>query len=189
MVSVIKPFLFLLTAFSAGIAFSSGIAQAEEYLSLADFYAQAFSAEAVDNAEIKTLWLKKEDKAEAEKIFAHPYAGLRVRYRIQGETTAWVMDEIGKEKPITIGVIIDGHKIRQVSVLAFNESRGWEIKYPFFTDQFRGLSLQDDNHLSDHIDGITGATLSVNAVRAVSRWALYLNRQVNTSATTNLAHE
>ena len=86
-------------------------------------------------------------------------------------------------------MIIDGHQIRQVSVLAFNESRGWEIKYPFFTDQFRGLSLQDDNHLSDNIDGITGATLSVNAVRAVSRWALYLNRQVNTSATKNLAHE
>jgi hypothetical protein len=64
-------------------------------------------------------------------------------------------------------------------VLAFRESRGWEIRYPFFTDQFSGLTLAPDGYLSKPIDGITGATLSVRAVERVTRLALWLNAQVH----------
>ena len=63
-------------------------------------------------------------------------------------------------------------------VLAFRESRGWEIRYPFFTEQFSGLTLADDGYLSGPVDGITGATLSVRATEKVARLALWLDAQV-----------
>jgi Na+-translocating ferredoxin:NAD+ oxidoreductase RnfG subunit len=41
------------------------------------------------------------------------------------------------------------------------------------------LTLATDGYLSDSIDGITGATLSVRAVERVARLALWLDMQVN----------
>ncbi len=55
--------------------------------------------------------------------------------------------------------------IQDVKVLVFRESRGWEVKYPFFTDQFNQVQLNNEKELNKHIDGISGATLSVNALR------------------------
>ena len=75
-------------------------------------------------------------------------------------------------------MVVAGERIERVEVLAFRESRGWEIRYPFFTDQFSGLTLAEDGYLSEHIDGITGATLSVRAVERVARLALWLDAQV-----------
>jgi hypothetical protein len=61
-----------------------------------------------------------------------------------------------------------------VTVLAFRESRGWEIRHPAFTQQFKDATLID-NALDRHIDGVSGATLSVWAMTAVTRLALYLD--------------
>lgn len=101
-----------------------------------------------------------------------------MRYWRDGNRTAWILDEIGKELPITIGVVLVDGAIREVRILEFREIRGWEVRYPFFTDQFRGATLTVDGELDTHIDGITGATLSVGAVKRVARAALYLNEQV-----------
>ncbi|WP_211225087.1 FMN-binding protein [Oceanobacter kriegii] len=162
---------YLLTAsFSLLMVMGATSAKAEEYLSQADFLKQAFGEQ---QPKVKTLWLKKDIKPQVADILGHPYAGLRVRYWYQGNQSAWILEEIGKERPITIGVILDADQIRSVNILAFRESRGWEVKYPFFTDQFKGLTLTDDQQLSDHIDGVTGATLSVRAVTKVARLALF----------------
>jgi len=49
----------------------------------------------------------------------------------------------------------------------------------FFTRQFVGLSLQPPkSQLSENIDGITGATLSVKAVKKTARFALFLHQLV-----------
>lgn len=128
----------------------------------------------------KTLWLTKETKQQVEKILHHPSNALRYRYWQQGEKSVWIMNEIGKEKPITIAVVLHGDTIEQVKILAFRESRGWEVQHKFFTKQYVGVSLNPDkkNHkLSKRIDGITGATLSVNAVNKVARIALFLQQQ------------
>ena len=144
--------------------------KAEEYLSQQAFLQQAFGE---TSPQVKTLWLKNDLKPAVSEILGHPYPGLRVRYWVNDQRSAWVLEEIGKERPITIGVILDGGQIHEVSILAFRESRGWEVKYPFFTDQFKGLSLTEEQQLSDHIDGVTGATLSVRAVTKVARLALF----------------
>lgn len=124
------------------------------------------------------LWLTPDLKARAARVLDHSYAGMRVKYWRDGNRTAWVIDEIGKERPITIGVVVANGRIEQVQVLAFRESRGGEVRYPFFTRQFANLGLKDGDRLDGHVDGITGATLSVWAVTKVSRLALVFHGEV-----------
>jgi len=128
----------------------------------------------------KLLWLSQELQTSIKRILGHPYPTLRLRYWQQDETTAWILEEIGKEKPITLGVAIKAGKIERLSVLIFRESRGSEIRYPFFTQQFHKRRLGQNLRLDGAIDGISGATLSVRAAEKLARLALYLHQQVTT---------
>lgn len=110
----------------------------------------------------------------AQEILGHQLRQLRLSYWHQNGRSAWILNEIGKVKPITIGIVVEEAKIAAVNILEFRESRGWEVKYPFFTEQFIGSTLAPNKHLDKNIDGITGATLSVRAVKNVARFALYL---------------
>lgn len=145
------------------------------YLTTGEFLDYAFEQ---NPPEAQTLWITREYREPLEGLLGHRYGSLRLRYWRDGDRTAWILDEIGKELPITIGVIIEGTAIEAVRILEFREIRGWEVRYPFFTDQFRGASLVDDDELDTGIDGITGATLSVGAVTRVAKAALYLHEQV-----------
>lgn len=130
----------------------------------------------------KVIWLTKVLKTKVADILNHDYAGLRVRYwrgdSEQAQQTVWILNEIGKEKNITVGITIIKQRIASLNVLVFRESRGWEVKYDFFTRQFRQLFLQDGQQLNKSIDGITGATLSVRAVEKLARIALLLDKEV-----------
>lgn len=126
----------------------------------------------------KMLWLTPTLKARVERILGHAYGGLRVRYWQQGARTAWVLDEIGKEEPITFGVLVEQGRVQGIEVLVYRESRGWEVRHGFFRKQFEGAHLGAEDQLDRRIDGITGATLSVNAMRKVARVALVLAGEV-----------
>jgi|TARA_Y100000310_G_scaffold345027_1_gene461267 hypothetical protein len=156
------------------MSFAFAEAGAETYLDRGAFLRHAFHGQA-PAAEI--LWLSPQDRHQATVILGHPYAGLRVRYWLRNGRSAWILDEIGKDKPITIGLVIEANHIVDLRILAFRESRGGEVRYPFFTDQFRGLGLQSDQRLDGMVDGITGATLSVRAVKRIANFALYLERR------------
>lgn len=136
---------------------------------LPQFLAQAFPGAPPQSA---MLWLTPPVKQRAAAILGHDYAGLRCKYWRQGERTAWVLDEIGKEQPITVGIVVEKGEILQLQVLAFRESRGGEVRQDFFTRQFGHTGLKPDDKLDRHIDGITGATLSVSAVSRLARLAL-----------------
>ncbi len=142
---------------------------------------EAFIAEvfADDPPKPTVIWPSSELKAEMKAILGHDYGGLRVRYWQQDGRTAWILDEIGKEKPITTGFVINQGRIERVKVLIFRESRGWEVRHSFFTDQFDNASLQTDHELDRTIDNISGATLSVRAVSRLARIALLLDQTVN----------
>jgi len=151
---------------------------ATDYLTREDFLNGAFSSQPPAP---KTLWLRGELRKGAEKILGHRYAALRIRYWRNDDQhlrTVWILDEIGKELPITTGIVVDGTAIESVQLLAFRESRGGEVRYPAFTRQFNGLSLTQDGYLSGHVDGISGATLSVSALKRLSRLALYFHSYV-----------
>jgi len=123
------------------------------------------------------IWLKGDVKENAAEILGHNYPGIRIRYWGKDERTAWILEEIGKTQPITVGLVVDDNGLEFIRVLAFRESRGWEVRYPFFTDQFSGIRLTSDNELDRPVDGISGATLSVRALKKLARLALYLHKQ------------
>lgn len=136
---------------------------------------QDFLAETFDNAIPKSqvIWMKGGVRKNVADILGHNYVGLRIRYWQDEQRSAWVLEEIGKTEPITFGVVIADNKVEMVKVLAFRESRGDEVRYPAFTQQFSQAALEYDQ-LDRHIDGISGATLSVRAMTKVVRLALYL---------------
>lgn len=140
---------------------------------------EAFIAEVFgdDPPRTSTLWIKGGLKDQINVIMGHDLGVLRLRYWGRGRKTAWILEEIGKSEPITTGIVVDHGEIARLEVLIFRESRGWEVRYPFFTRQFKGASLAERDRLDRRIDGITGATLSVRALEKVAALALYLHRQ------------
>ena len=134
-----------------------------------------------DPPKSKELWLRKLLKEEVKSIMGHDLGVLRLRYWYKDDRSAWILEEIGKERPITTGIVVNKNKIELVRILIFRESRGWEVRHPFFTDQFKDANLMQENKLDRSIDGISGATLSVKAVTKLARLALMLNRYVTGS--------
>lgn len=154
-----------------------------QYLTQAEFLAEVFGQQESSRA---TLWLNDELQVEAKRILGHRYASLRLRYWRGGSTTAWILDEIGKTRPITIGVSVNESGIERVRIMEFRESRGGEVRMPFFTDQFPGLSLVAGGaRLNRSIDGISGATMSVSAVKKVAAFALHLHSRVSAGSDTH----
>ena len=145
------------------------------YQKPADFIKQVFNN---NPPKPSVLWLKKDLKKQLSDILDHKYKGMRIRYWQQDRKTAWILEETGKDKLITTGIVISDGKIEQVKVLIFRESRGWEVRHDFFTDQFKQVKLADDKQLNKHIDNISGATLSVRAIKKLARIALLLDKIV-----------
>lgn len=141
---------------------------------------KAFVAEAFDGQppKAKVLWLKGELRDTIADILSRPYPKLRIRYWLDKHRSVWVLDAIGKERPITAGLVVNQGRLERLRVLTFRESRGWEIRHEFFTDQFKDLGTNPDGKLDHPIDGITGATLSVRAMKRLARIALLLHKTV-----------
>jgi hypothetical protein len=125
------------------------------------------------------VWLIGDIKTDVDQIMGHPLGELRVRYWHKDHRSAWILEEIGKEEPITTGIVVHQGKIEHIQVLIYRESRGWEVRHDFFTRQFEGAELRSDGELDRTIDNISGATLSVRALTKLARLALYLDKQVS----------
>jgi hypothetical protein len=168
----------VLTTLSA-LAGGGAYAGSQVYQTPEEFIAEVFSGHSPD---AQALWIKPDLRRQLTEVLGHN-PGLRQRYWRGDRRTVWVLDEIGKDLPITAGVVINDGAIEEIRVLVFRESRGWEIKYPFFTRQFLNARL-DDRDLSRPIDGITGATLSVRAMKRMARAALLLHEHTAASTST-----
>jgi len=124
------------------------------------------------------LWLTPELRKQVTKILGHVPRTARYRYWRSDERTLWVLDEVGRTEDITFGFDIAAGQISHSKVLAFRETRGWEIRAPWFTRQFDGARLTPELQLSQSVNAITGATLSVDAFRRSARLALFLHQHV-----------
>jgi hypothetical protein len=144
----------------------------EVYQTPERFIAEAFGGSA---PKPRILWLTKDVAAVANRILGHATPNLRQRYWSDGGRSVWVLEEIGKEEPITAGFIVENGRIAQAHVLVYRESRGAEIHYPAFLKQYQGAVLTADERLDRSIDGISGATLSVRAMGRMARLALYFD--------------
>lgn len=156
------------------------LAHAEEALMSPESFLETAFAGA--SPQSKLLILPASLRQQAQELLGHPYNGMRVRYWWLDGKSAWIVDEIGKEKPITLGLVVKQDKIESVELLVYREERGGEIRMASFRDQFRQSTLKEDRQLDRSIDGISGATLSVNAVRNVARLVLLFHRHVAASA-------
>ncbi len=145
-------------------------------LSPEKFVSQAFGGKAPSPQKI---WFTGKLKETVGDILNRK-APARTKYWKKGNKTVWVLEQIGKYKPITTGLIVENGALKQLKVLIYRESHGWEVKYPFFTDQFIGIELKDmeDYKLNKGIDGISGATLSVRSLVRLARLALTLDAEV-----------
>ena len=159
----------LLSSFAVSV-FARGVNQTDK-----EFLAETFSNNLPKS---RVVWIKGDLRTEISTILGHEYAGLRIRYWQQASRTAWILEEIGKESPITFGIVISDNKIEHITVLAYRESRGGEIQQRAFTRQFTNATLSEQK-LDRHIDGISGATLSVRAMTSVATMALYLTQFIN----------
>jgi hypothetical protein len=172
-------FVTLFFLFLCVFSLTSNKAYSATYQTTPEFLSENFS---VPPSKAKSLWLTPELKKLSTEILSRPVRGMRVRYYSENDKTAWILEEIGKERPITVGVIVNGNiedfHIEHVKVLAFRESRGWEVRYPSFTNQYKNVRMTPNYELDQNIDGITGATLSVWALNKIARLALFYHQQV-----------
>jgi len=150
-------------------------ASADVYQAPAEFVRETFGGE---QPMAKAVWVTGDLKARVKKVLGHPYRDLRVRYWVLDGRSAWILEEVGKIEPITVGVVVEDGRIEAMKVLAYRESRGFEIRFPFFMDQYRGAQVDANSKLDRQIDGISGATLSVRAATRLARLALVLDREI-----------
>lgn len=162
--------LILIAAGPAHAQIDEGIE--DVYLAPTAFLSAAFDGEIPDP---EKFWITKGHKNEIKEILGHKLGVLRVTYWRRGTRTAWILQEIGKVKPITTGLVVENGALTRLAVLIYRESRGWEVRHDFFTDQFKGARMTGRHKLDRRIDGISGATLSVNALIRLARLALYLH--------------
>lgn len=164
----ISKLLFSVILFLVAFSVSArGVYQTDQ-----DFLAEIFNNKVPKS---QVIWIKGDIRQNVTDILGHNYVGLRIRYWQDMHRSAWILEEIGKTELITFGIVISDNKVETVKVLAFRESRGGEIRYPAFTQQFNQAQLEG-NKLNRHIDGISGATLSVRAMTVVVELALYLEQ-------------
>jgi Na+-translocating ferredoxin:NAD+ oxidoreductase RnfG subunit len=86
---------------------------------------------------------------------------------------AQVRNVRGKDQPITFLVAIDSaDRLKDVDILVYREPYGGEVAYEAWRRQFRGKTAADSLRVGREIRGISGATISVNAVTLGVRQAV-----------------
>lgn len=146
---------------------------AKEKIQIEQFLAQQFKHQ---TPKPDRIWVTAEIKPAISKILSQPPKQLNYRYWQAQDKTIWLLDELGKERDITTAVVIKNHQIVAIKVIVYRESRGGEVQLPWFTDQFVGVD--SSSNWQRNIDSISGATLSVNALKKQAELALFLSGKI-----------
>jgi len=112
------------------------------------------------------------DAAQLQQLDASGVRARSANWSVQvarrgGTTLGFVVTDavIGKVELINyaVGIALDG-SVRQVEILAYRESHGFEIRLPAWRKQFAGKGPAAALHVGDDIANISGATLSCTHV-------------------------
>ena len=141
--------------------------QLQVYLTKKQAFEIAFPG--ADKIKKERLWLTKEEIRAIEEIYMYKiyekrftfYTGIK-----NGKSMGSMLIDniIGKSFPITFMTVLntDG-TVRDVEIMVYREPQGWEVRYKSFRSQFYG---KDTSSNSNEILSISGATLSVRAVKS-----------------------
>ncbi|OUU61694.1 MAG: hypothetical protein CBC22_06555 [Alphaproteobacteria bacterium TMED62] len=130
------------------------------------------------------LIVKGEYKQKIKAIMGSKYKKRMFSYWQNNTEQVWILNSIGKYKPITAAFITDKCKVKSSHVLVYREQHGYEIKYPAFLLQFKETEMDKTLKLNTKIDNISGATLSVNSMKRMARTALLLSKLSNENSCT-----
>jgi hypothetical protein len=165
---------YLIPLFSLIFIFGNSFSYGES-LNQSEFLENTFQG-SVPEAEY--LWMTSSNRKIIESILLHEYNGLRIKYWQNKNQTVWVLGSMAKEKPVSAGIVVEKEKIRYLEILAAEGRWGSMVKNATFTRQFEGISLNENSRLNQAIDGISGATQSVNVVTRLAHLALALDKIV-----------
>ena len=93
-----------------------------------------------------------------------------------------ILDNVkGKSQPITYAVFFDETGIvSQSHIIKYREPIGGEISHKYWLNQFWGKSSNSEYEVGTDVDGISGATISVNAVtRGIHRCTFIAEYWIN----------
>lgn len=141
-------------------------AYAAQYLSVEAAQQQMFGAARFEPLRLglSTVQQKQIDASATTNNNIEP----RIWQVREGEKIAgyfFVHDVIGKQDYITYAVGLDaGGKVKNVEILAYRESHGYEIRNARWRAQFAGKRATDTVKLDADIANISGATLSCRHV-------------------------
>ncbi len=128
--------------------------------------------------ERRTAFLTEQQAAAAEKS-ARAKLGSRVwTYYVAGSTAAYFESHPVRTMDETVMVVVNGGKIAFVEVLAFSEPPDY-LASPRWLGQLQARALDDDLALRRGLRGITGATLTAEAVVRSARRVLAVHEVIH----------
>ena len=130
------------------------------------------------------LIVKGEAKDQIKSIMGNKYKKRLFSYWQNDTQQVWILNSIGKYKPITAAFSIQNCSVKSAHVLVYREQHGYEIKYPFFLTQFNDAKIDSTLKLNTKIDNISAATLSVNSMKRMAKMALLLSKLSNENSCT-----
>jgi Na+-translocating ferredoxin:NAD+ oxidoreductase RnfG subunit len=108
----------------------------------------------------------KEQAKEIEKKSGVNFRNNEIKiWNVEGGATFIIDEVLGKHEFITyaIGINKDG-SVKQIEVMNYNESYGYEIRDESWRQQFSGKTVADQFKLDVDIKNVSGATLSCRHV-------------------------
>lgn len=165
-----RPFLWavlMIFVFGSTLLSASEDERREDvYLTKKEAFALAFPG--AEKIKKEKKWLTDTQREAIGKILGKEYQERRVTYYFglneesQPIGAMVIGNEIGRSYPITFMVVInpDG-TVKDVEIMVYRESHGWEVRFESFLSQFFG---RDAGDRFDNINNITGATLSVRSM-------------------------
>jgi len=128
---------------------------------------------------LQKIRLSGEIKTGVKEAYGRRYPGFSVSYWQKGGQNIWTLKASGKHGFIHAGLVTRQGRLIRIKILSSKEQWGRSIETFLFLDQFNGAGLKGGSQLDRRIDGISGATYSVNAVKRMARAALYLDTYIN----------
>ena len=158
--------IFFLSFTSSSLAEEEKKFQLQVYMTKKQAFEVAFPG--ADKVEKEKQWLTDVQRQAIGELCLQTIKETRFTFYVgkkNGKPMGYLLIDniIGKSFPITFFTLLntDG-TVRDVEIMVYREPRGWEVKNQAFLSQFFGKDSTSD---SREINSITGATLSVNALR------------------------